>query len=235
MNKFHCIVCMQFILIATTPTNATEIATLVKFDGNVQVFAYRQFKPIIVEQKQLPYKLNAGDKIRTKSKTIAKVTFLDHSTVLLKSDTELRFTSNYQQTVESGRAIYKIRKLNSLKGLQVATKSAIIGVKGTEFIVNARDTEDAILLNEGSITVDSIKGSFKKAIGIEKNAFDSYMNDEIEEFSDFQETMNKEFYEYVKSVSLSEGKAIRINSNNELDEIQFSDQDISDFELLNSF
>jgi hypothetical protein len=213
---------------------ADTIGHIIFIEGSIQVIKEGQVRPIKISSDQLPYALVQTDSVKCKRNSQAHLKLTDHSKIVITERSKLRFKGPQLHVVESGRVLFKIEKQKGIKGLQVATKSAIIGVKGTEFLVDNADDKQAILLNEGEIIVDSIDNDFKRTVKKELSEYDLFLKNTLSEFSDYQTSMQLEFTEYVKSVSLTAGKAIQIDGNNNLTDISFTEADTSDFELLNS-
>ncbi len=205
-------------------------AKIVKLEGKVLLYPNGQVKPVAANIDALPMQLNAGDKIRVKRNASAVVLLPDASVVLLTEKSTLILKSSYNHFIETGKILYDIKKQKSIGGLIVATKSAIIGVKGTQFMVKENKGANAIFLQEGEITVESTKAEFKRAVQQEQDEFAQFKN----EFNDYKKQMQEEFVEYVKSITLKEGKAINISGDNTVSDVKFTQSDKDDFALLNS-
>jgi len=75
-----------------------------------------------------------------------------------------------------------------MQGINIKTKSAVIGVKGTTFLVDVRGKNIIVFLKEGELDIKSIKGQFKR-----------YQKKQMSEFKAYKQKQQEEFAKFVKS------------------------------------
>lgn len=189
------------------PQSDDAIALLVNFDGVVKKLKEGAIKKEKIHAGEQIYK---GDLLMSYSDSHALVVLRDGSKVVLDEESTLHFAANELEQKE-GRVYYKIQKRQARHALQVKTDFAIIGIKGTTFIINSQQTNKSIALNEGLIGVESLKEEFELYRKKELAAFEQFKQQQNSEFEAFK----NEGDEYVKSVTkafeLSAGKEVRFD------------------------
>ncbi len=130
-------------------------------------------------------KLNNGDLIKTTSKGRVKVIFNDNSIIFIARKSKIRidkydyniFTKKRgaQLSLLSGRLKSWVAKLNSSKKkFTIKTPTAVIGVRGTQFIVSVSEGEDAnteVGVLEGKVEVQNLLDITKTAIMLTGNKY----------------------------------------------------------------
>lgn len=211
---------------------ADTIGYIKQASGKVQLYRVAEFKPDIIKAKQLPVALFAGDKVRTKGDSNAVIHLQDGSTVMLTPRSFIIFNQQQDHYIENGKVLYDVRKQGGASGLIVATKSATIGVKGTQFMVKSTADQQSIYLKRGLISVDAKGESFKRSLASELEQFERYSQGITNEFEQYKQKLEKEYIEYVQSISMSAGQAINIDNEKSLTDIEFTEQDEDDFSQL---
>ena len=109
-------------------------------------------------------------------------------------------------SLEEGTVLFDIRKRGKSRGLTIATKTAVIGVKGTQFLVRDTDDSIAVFLNEGKVEVTPIDGQFKHYKAKTTNSFESYSQQINHQFTKKKAemtqgvaSMKREFIDYLAS------------------------------------
>ncbi|MFC3149682.1 FecR domain-containing protein [Litoribrevibacter euphylliae] len=164
--------------------------------------------------------LKAQDILRTKRNSQAVVQLIDGSTIVLQEQTSLHLKGLQSLSLEEGTVLFDIRKRGKSKGLQVATKTAVIGVKGTQFLVKDEDNQVDVYLNEGNVEINPIEGSFKHYKAVSTESFNDYSQQMMEEFQKEKEKMHqgiedmkREFVEYLNSFDMKAGTAVSISGD----------------------
>lgn len=227
-------VILAVLLFMSMPSSSESIGYIKHATGKVQLYKADEFKPQTLDLAKLPVSLSPGDKVRSKANSDAVITLQDGSTVLLTSRSIIIFHQTKDHFIEGGKVLYDVRKQGGASGLIVATKSATIGVKGTQFMVKSNDAQQSIYLKKGLITVDANDDGFKRSLADELSQFERYSQTQKNGFEDYKSKLEKEYIEYVKSISMSAGQAINISNDNTLTEIEFTKQDESDFYKLDA-
>jgi len=225
MRVFFLSILMSIIALANTPTGAISVIGLVqKADGNVKVKNEGSFKKSKVKAG---LEIKSGDLITTSKKGTAVLKLVDGSVIVLDVSSSIHFKtpSNAEQT--GGKIYYKITSRNAKNSLKIKTPFAIIGIKGTTFVVNA--TKNAsVKLQEGLIGVKSIKEDFKlyrKAVQAE---YDKYVSQQQSAFEKYKSDLKKGAAEITKEFDLKAGNTISF-SDNEVNEKSFTKDDKAEF------
>lgn len=189
--------------------NDDAIALLVNFDGMV-----KKLKPGAIKKESIRAgeKIFQGDLLMSYSKSHALVVLRDGSKIVLDEDSVLHFASSSVEQ-KSGRIYYNIQKRRAHHALQVKTNFAIIGIKGTTFIVNSKADNKSIALKEGLIGVESIKEAFALYRKKELAEFEAFKRKQNEEFEAYKNEGNEYTKTITKAFELRAGKSVRFDGN----------------------
>ncbi len=164
--------------------------------------------------------LKAQDILRTKRNSHAVVQLIDGSTLVLQEQSSLHLKGLQSLSLEEGTVLFDIRKRGQSKGLQVATKTAVIGVKGTQFLIKDENDQVDVYLNEGNVEVTPLEGSFKHYKAVSTASFDDYSQQMMAEFQKEKEKMQqgiedmkREFVEYLNAFDMKAGTAVSISGD----------------------
>ena len=200
--KFLLVMLMSFSVMMAN----TNLGQVVKLNGSVKLLKADSIKKSKVNLGDFLYK---NDMLITLSKARAVVMLSDGSKVILDPKSKLKVLGKSDLEQEEGKIYYHIKK-RSAKGLKVKTNFAIIGVKGTKFIVSD-DTTKAVSLKEGLVGVDSVEGAFEHHKQREMDEFAAYQAKQNGEFEKYKKELNEAFVEYVNSFDLKPGKTVSFN------------------------
>lgn len=206
-------------LLSNTPQNSkiqnTEIqssetianlAQVKKIQGRV---LYHKAGALRGEKAAEGLKLFNNDMVRTKRDAEAIVHLIDGSTLFITASSTLRLLDNNQLAVDSGKVLFDIKKRDASQGLKIATKTAVIGVKGTRFLVSASGEDVQVFLQEGKVNVEAVDAPFKEYKAQQAQEFDAFK----QEFKDYVKNIKEEFASYVSDLDMSAGQAISVNDN----------------------
>lgn len=216
------------------------VAQITAFEGQVSV------KPAgkVVKKSpgKLPAALCAGDEVHTfqgKALIAAK-----QDKITVDADSVLTLNPNEQVTVGKGQALFDIQKRQTGRGIQIATRLSVIGVKGTRFLVSDKPEGVAVALDEGVVDVKSTKGKLGlyrekevvKQPPMDFEAFKRQVQEGVEAekkaFEEYKKELVREFVAYVDSVTMQAGTELVIsggeaterktsgNMKNEMDELR---------------
>ncbi|GAA3912102.1 FecR family protein [Litoribacillus peritrichatus] len=182
--------------------------------------------------------LKAQDVLRTKRNSNAVIQLIDGSTVLLQEKSSIHLKGLQSLSLEEGTVLFDIRKRGNSKGLRVSTKTAVIGVKGTQFLVKDENDQVDVYLNKGRVEVNPVEGSFKHYKAVTSDSFDEYSKQMMSQFEEEKQKMRqgiadmkREFVEYLKSFDMEAGTAVSI-SGDELTSYPMPDDYNALFEAL---
>jgi hypothetical protein len=224
---------LPLIIAFFTTLNASAVAYVKDVSGDVKIKRENSLKKSSVESG---LEIKQGDLITTSNDSTAILTLLDGSVLALDGSSSLHFGSGSNLHQKDGRIYYKITTRDAVNSLKVKTPFAIIGIKGTTFLVNA--TEDAsVKLKEGLIGIRSIQEQFelyRKAI---QDEFNDFVAKEESSFEKFKQEQNRGAAQLTEEFDLEAGNSVSFFKNivSEKSFTQDDDAEFSYFEkLINS-
>jgi len=193
--------------------------------GNVKVKSEGSFKKSKVSNG---LEIKKGDLLTTSKDSNAVIKLLDGSTLVLDASSTLHFASANMAEQESGKIYYKITSRDAKSALKVKTPFAIIGIKGTTFIVDSGESA-SVKLKEGVVGIQSIKEEFelyRKAVQAEYN---KYLSEQEAEYQKYLNEQNKGAALLTKEFDLQAGNTISFDGK-KVDEKAWTKEDDAEFE-----
>lgn len=182
--------------------------------------------------------IEAGDLITTPKNGALIITLADKSKLTLDELSSIHFSSLYAAEQQGGKILYHITSRDAKNSLKVKTPFAIIGIKGTTFIVNATQTK-SVMLKEGKIGIASIKKEFKlyrKRLEDEFKSFkaqgDVAMKQQLNDFEKFKKMQEGALYEkpkMTKKFDLTAGNSVSFDGK-KVKENRFGKDDKKEFQ-----
>lgn len=208
------------------------VGEMVRIEGTVLRHAHGALNPDRIDS---PGTALAGDDIvRTRPEARAFMELVDDSRIVLLENSKLTFRGLKEVDTRSGEVLFDIRKRGAEGGLKITTKTSLIGVKGTRFFVDSDDERINVYLKEGRLSVEKLKGEFKRYMDREKAEFEKYSEREQSEFEEFKREMDEEFIEYTREFEIEAGSAIAIDGQ-EVRDIPIPEAIEEKFRLLETF
>ena len=175
-------------------------------DGIVKI---KRAGTIKKERVVLGTEVNSGDLLMTSQKSVVKIELSDASVLVLAQQSSVLFNSLKALDQKKGKVLYKITSRNAKNSLKVKTPFAIIGIKGTTFIVNAQEKNSYVTLKEGLIGIASLKKEFALYRQKREREFDTYRSQQQSKFEKFKNAQNEyEKVEYTKIFDLNKGHRV---------------------------
>lgn len=201
---FYFLIAMFYLLNASIVVGKVELLKgTIKVKREDSIKKKRVFSGFII---------NSGDLVVSSKNSNVKIKLNDGSVLVLdeKSSVHLNSMSSIEQ--KNGKILYKITSRDARNSLKIKTPFAIIGIKGTTFIVNSREDSAYISLKEGLIGVESLKEEFELYRHKIQKEFDDYVVKQENEFEKFKNA-HKKYAEvqYTKAFDLKEGHHISFN------------------------
>ena len=214
------------ILLFATLLSANVVGSVESVKGSVKVKSEGSFKKSKVV---VGLEVKEGDLITTSKKGSLLIKLSDGSDVLVDSSSSIHFQKNNLIEQNGGKIFYKITSRSAKNSLKVKTPFAIIGIKGTQFVVNATD-DASVILKEGLIGVASIKEEFELYRKKVQEEFENYISKQESDFQKYKNAQNKyAIAEMTKEFDLKAGKRISFNKNR-VNEDDWSKDDDAEFE-----
>jgi len=183
---------------------AFPIATIMQIEGKAKILPANSIKK---HRATLGEGLLAGDRLIAYDHTKVLIKLLDSSNIILDENAELLLSSENDFTQERGEIYYSITKRAKSVGLKVHTPFSIIGIKGTEFIVNFKD-QGRIALNEGLVGITSPGADFELYKEKTLSDFEKYQRQQKQGFEEYKRNIEDEIAAYVKSFDLQANKML---------------------------
>ena len=205
-----------------------------KLKGSVKVKSEGSIKKSRV---RAGLEIKAGDLIITSKNASAKIKLRDGSTVVLDESSSIFFNSTYNAQQNSGKIYYKITSRDAKHSLKIKTPFAIIGIKGTTFIINATEDASSVALKEGLIGVASIKEEFELYRKEVQKEFEDFMAQQKAAYDEYKQVQKPGFVEKTKEFDLHQKKTVSFDGNkaSEEDWTKADDEEFEHFEeLINS-
>jgi hypothetical protein len=191
----------------------TSIGNVEKVVGSVKVKSEKSFKKSKVK---IGLEVKQGDLITTSKKASVVIKLVDGSNIILDSSSTVNFKSIKSLEQTSGKVYYKITSRDAKNSLKVHTPFSIIGIKGTEFIVNApQDSTDktkkaSVSLKEGLVGIESINQEFELYREEVKKQFNDFLSQQQAAFNEYKQAQKPGFVEKTKEFDLKAGKSVSL-------------------------
>lgn len=188
----------------TYASEKKSVGVIVTIEGKAKVLSKSSIKK---HKAKIGEALFEGDKLITYTQAKVLVELVDSSSVVLNSSSEISFVDSNNLKQEAGEIYYKIKTRKKSQGLKVKTPFSIMGIKGTEFIVDAKG-DGQIALNEGLVGIESLNANFelhKKKVMEEYEKFKAEQNTAFEEY---KAEIQGKVVSYVKAFDLEAGKVL---------------------------
>jgi len=217
-----------FMLIFTSSLVATIIGNVEQLRGNVKVKSEGSIRKSRVKSG---LEINSGDMIMTYSNASAVIKLVDGSQVILDAKSTIHFKSPTDTEQLEGKIYYNITSRSAKNRLNIKTPFAIIGIKGTTFVVNATKNQ-SVTLKEGLIGIKSIKEEFNLYRKAVEEEFNKYMASQMSEFEKFKNKQNRYAPPIkTKAFDLQAGNRISF-SDKRVNEDEWNKEDDKEFEYF---
>ncbi len=173
-------------------------------------------------------KINRGDLITTSKGAKALLKLIDETVIVLDGSSTLHFISSSNTEQTEGKVYYKVTSKDAKNSLKVKTPFAIIGIKGTTFIVEA-GKKASIKLKEGLIAVHSIKDKFELYKKEVQKQFDDFLSREQAAFKEYKQAQQPGFVEITSEFDIQAGESISFDGN-KAKESSWTKEDDDEFE-----
>jgi len=178
----------------------------------------------------------------------AVVKFNDGALTILHEKSSLQVEKANWLSHLGGKVYFTFRKVLG-ESRQVKTRFAILGIRGTTFIIHDDDNGQGVALEEGQLDIESPGPAFEIHRQQQLDQFEAYRQEVQQqqeaarhEFDDYRTQVQREFIEFKKRFSLHPNHSIRFDGIR-VDESIFDDQVKAEFvnfeaiagELLDEF
>jgi len=220
-----------YLLIPCSLLAADGIGSVKKYTGRIELFDGSSPRPAVLSAPDTA--LNIKNKVASKRASTALVVLNSGDKIALSENAVVTFSENNKYSPESGKVVFSIKKRGAETGtVIVGLKTAVIGVKGTEFLIDiAEDGKAKVYLKDGEISVDSVEGEFRKHGKVVMDEYEAYVRKMMGEYDKYVAELQKQYTEYVKTFTMKPGQAISIDGQ-DVNTLDFDEKTLKEFELL---
>ena len=211
---------LLFLLLSLNMLYAVSVGTVVSLNGAARVFTKGVVAPKNAVQGM---SIEVGQTLKTRLNSEVKIKFLDNTNVIVGSNSSIEILELKKLGVSGEKVLFKVAKQNDIKGLTIVTQSAVIGIRGTTFMISSDGKAQAIYLQEGEINVKPPTGTFK-----------SYLKSDEDDFNQYKEQLEKEFSKYVEDITMKGATAVSIDGN-EVHQLVMTKEIEAELEALKRF
>lgn len=193
---------------ATVNDNVEQPAgQLSKYQGKILVRQDNQSRPELINSPEAA--LHVGNLLRTQKDSKAFIRWFDGSKIVMKEKSQLNINAIDYFDVDSGLVIFDIANVKRPRPVRVGVKLAILGIRGTKFVVTNEKDSYNIYLKEGAITITSLSEDFK----VYKKQIESQMKKFQEEFEreakEFISDMERDYAVFKKEIEIGESEFVK--------------------------
>ena len=204
------------------------VGSVEKLKGNVKVKSEGSIRKSKVKAG---LEIKAGDLIITSKSAFAEIKLKDGSEVVLDESSSILFSSAYNAEQNDGKIYYQISSRSAKNSLKIKTPFAIIGIKGTTFIVNATKDASSVALKEGLIGVASIKEEFELYRKEVKKQFEDFMAQQQAAYDEYKQVQRPGFVEKTKEFDLHQKRTVSFDGN-KASEREWTKEDDEEFKYF---
>lgn len=199
---------------AAAPVAAPAVGEVAQLEGSVTLHLKGAVRGRAVKEPGAP--VAVADQVRTKADSKALIEFLDGSQALVTADSALSIKGLKEFAPVGGRVLFEIKSQGGVMGVLIDTPTAVLGVKGTRFVVEPQDGGAKVYLEEGELAVTAKRGEFRmsKPRGAGRPALDPKVEA-------FKKRLDAEFTQALREFHMPAGTAISIHGQ-EVEAIGFS-------------
>ena len=200
--------CFVSPAIASSTINETvnQAGQLAKYQGEILIRQDQKSKPQLVDESGAV--LRVGNQLRTQKDSEAFIRWIDGSKIVMKEKSQLSINAIDYLNVDNGSVIFNIANIQRPKPVRVGVKLAILGIRGTKFIVVNQDENYNVYLKEGNITITSLSEDFK----IYKKQIESQMREFHEQFKreakQFTFELKSDFEAFKKETEMGQAELV---------------------------
>jgi hypothetical protein len=213
--------------------NESCVGWIIDFKGIVKIYKENDFRGSVVKDNNTG--ILKGFAIKTGLKSEAKVDLIDDTKIILTEKSSAIFPKYNDILTDNGTVLFKVTKRDEIQGFTVKTKTATIGVKGTQFAVTVDNSSVKVFCKDGSVSVKSLKGEFKRYVKKELDDYSQFLKDQFKDYSKYKKELKEEFIKFVKEFDMKPDMAVVISDTNEVKNIDFPENINELFEELDKF
>ncbi|MEN3033371.1 MAG: FecR family protein [Aquificaceae bacterium] len=151
---------------------ALEVGKVDEFSGKVDRLKRGEVRAVPIQTRNFP--LLVGDIVRTKTESSANLSFIDGNRVQLGPLSRLdvlEYQDAKRVNIPRGRVLFEITRLRAGQGFEVRTPTAILGVKGTRFLVDVTPSATLVRVFSGVVELSAISDPNTRVLATEGSIY----------------------------------------------------------------
>ncbi len=184
------------------------------------------------EKVKQGYEIQSGDIISTFRKASAVLKLKDGSDVVLDQKAVIVFADALDVTQKEGKVFYKITKKDLKNKLKIKTDFAIIGIKGTTFIVNSDQNSSYVALKEGLIGIESVKAQFEHYKQKVMSEYEAYVKQQQQGFEKYKKQQEEYVVTMTKAFDLEAGNVVTFDGQKAIENKVQTEKEFAEFEKM---
>lgn len=234
--------CLAGLAIANACLAAGDAIEVVKAEGSVATSdAFGKMESAVTSKSVLPPKniLTTGPNGRA----VVRMGSSGYFVLEKNSKIEIGNTQDHAGFLRqiTGMIYYAINAIKGDQKLEVRTKTATIGVRGTRFLIADLPERNEIDMRKGLVSVTSPDGDFEIHKKTEQDEFEAYKQEarnaiakEKKDFEQYKAKTEREFVEYKHEFSLGANRMASFDGKH-VDDRPLSAESIKDMETAESY
>ncbi len=220
---------LLFLLAVHMTLFGSELGIVQKVEGIVKV---KHKDSIKKEKVKKDYTIQSGDIISTFRKASAVLKLSDGSDVVLGEKSVIVFADALDVTQKEGKVYYKITSKDAKNKLKIKTDFAIIGIKGTTFIVSAEQNSSYVALKEGLIGIESVKAEFEHYKQKVLSQYEAFLKKQQKEFEKYKKSQEEYIVTMTKEFDLEAGNVVTFDGQKAIENKIETDKEFDEFEKM---
>ena len=217
------------LLLFATTVFANSLGIVQKVEGVVKVKHKDSIKKSRLKKGDA---IAPGDIISTYRNAHAVLKLADQSDVVLGERAVIAFADQLDLRQSGGKVFYKITSKDVKNRLKIKTDFAIIGIKGTTFIVSADTNRSYVALKEGVIGIESIKEEFEHYKKKGMSEYEAFVKRQQEGFEKYKRQQEEYVVTITKEFDLESGNVVSFNGNKAIEKPLSDDDEFQTFEQM---
>ena len=217
--------CAMATLVHASDVAKDVVGKVIKVEGSVKVAQIGSIKKSTLKVDQ---NIHKDELISTATSSLVVIKLNDASDLVVDEKSSLSFHSEQEMEQTEGKVYYKITSRQAANALKVKTPFSIIGIKGTEFIVDTDKEDASIKLKEGLLGIESIKEEFELYRKKVQADYEKFVSSQTDAFEEYKNAQVKGFAQKTKAFDLHKQNTLSFDGNT-VSEKAWSAEDDAEF------
>jgi hypothetical protein len=227
------ILILSLFLLSASSYASQKAGEVKSFEGKVLVYESNSPRGEQVNEEKPEFFV--GNKIATKRDGKALLELISGDKVALSEKSLMTIDGVEFFKPEEGKVVFHIKKRGKASGVKIGLTTAVIGVKGTKFLVENKENQKvSVYLKEGKINVESKEGDFRRKKDVIVDEYEAYVREMAGEYDEYMKELEEEAIEFIKSFDMEPGQGITIQGQ-DVKPMDFTEEIAREFDILDQF